>query len=137
MTIPEAGDYEFYIVADGGARLLLNGATSFENWQDVENLPADINRDGSVDFPDLVTVAQHYGSNTGLNTRDDGDISGDGGYTDGNVGFADLVLIAQTYGQKQSPQTFPVSADRIPATYTENQSIPFCPAPLKCRQFEV
>ncbi len=60
----------------------------------VDNTPfvlgGDVNRDRAVSFPDLVTVAQHYG-NAGSYAQ--GDLNGDG-----VVSFADLVLVAQNYG---------------------------------------
>jgi len=51
----------------------------------------DANLDGAVNFADLVTVAQHYGS-TGV-YWDTGDFD-----YDNSVGFSDLVAIAQNYG---------------------------------------
>jgi len=54
-------------------------------------LPGDINRDRSVNFNDLVILAQNYG--TGGKTAAQGDVKGDG-----NVDFNDLVILAQRYG---------------------------------------
>jgi hypothetical protein len=54
-------------------------------------LGADANLDGTVDFNDLVALAQHYNTTAGQLWS-----SGDFNY-DGNVNFADLVLLAQNY----------------------------------------
>ena len=52
-------------------------------------MPGDINRDGKVDFQDLVILAGHYGA---AGTFSDGDLNGDG-----SVGFDDLVIVARNY----------------------------------------
>ena len=54
-------------------------------------LPGDANRDGTVNFTDLLTLAQHYGK---AGTHDQGDFN-----ADGSVGFDDLLLLAQNYGR--------------------------------------
>ena len=51
----------------------------------------DANLDGTVNFTDLLLVAQHYGQ-TGANW-DQGDFTGDA-----SVGFPDLLALAQNYG---------------------------------------
>lgn len=55
-------------------------------------LKGDVDRNRSVGFSDLVTVAQHYGQSG--QTYDSGDLDGNG-----SVGFSDLVAIAQNYGK--------------------------------------
>jgi hypothetical protein len=56
-------------------------------------LPGDANRDGKVDFADLVAIAQHYGAQpTSDDPWTDGDFNGDG-----VIDFADLVALAQHY----------------------------------------
>jgi len=55
-------------------------------------IPGDVNQDGSVNFTDLLALAQHYGRQNAAIT--DGDFN-----LDGSVGFADLLLLAQNYGQ--------------------------------------
>lgn len=49
----------------------------------------DINRDGSLDFGDLLVIAQNYGKGGAFA---DGDLNGDGA-----IGFDDLLLLAQHY----------------------------------------
>lgn len=66
-------------------------------------LPGDLNDDGTVDFSDLLALAQNYGLASGA-TWALGDLN-----ADGSVDFADLLLLAQNYGQ---------TADVIPPTET-------------------
>lgn len=54
--------------------------------------PGDADRDGDVDFDDLVSLAQHYGEETGA-TWTLGDFTGNAA-----VNFDDLVQLAQAYG---------------------------------------
>lgn len=58
---------------------------------DYSPLPGDANLDGQVDFSDLLTLAQHYG--TAGATWEQGDCN-----ADGTVGFDDLLILAQHYG---------------------------------------
>lgn len=53
--------------------------------------PGDATLNGTVDFADLLTLAQHYGQPGGWES---GDFNGDG-----TVGFDDLLTLAQHYGQ--------------------------------------
>jgi hypothetical protein len=54
-------------------------------------LNGDANLDGTVDFNDLVALAQHYNTSAGQ-------LWSGGDFTyDGNINFADLVLLAQNY----------------------------------------
>lgn len=58
----------------------------------VPELPGDANDDGTVNFADLLTVAQNYGAHAAV--WEQGDFTGDG-----SVSFNDLLLLAQNYGQ--------------------------------------
>jgi len=83
-------------------------------------LAGDANRDRTVDFADLVVVAQNYGS-VGGHVWASGDFNGDG-----NVDFADLVALAQRYGSTLAAApaapapapifAAPVAAAAVPAT---------------------
>lgn len=53
--------------------------------------PGDVNDDGSVNFNDLLTLAQHYGH---PGSYPQGDLN-----FDGQVNFNDLLILAQHYGQ--------------------------------------
>lgn len=56
------------------------------------SLTGDVNHDAAVNFADLLTLAQNYGSKTA--TFAQGDLN-----YDGVVNFADLLILAQNYGQ--------------------------------------
>jgi ELWxxDGT repeat protein len=64
------------------------------------HLAADANRDGKVDFADLVVLAQNYGA------ADKSFESGDFTH-DGKVDFADLVVLAQRYNTALPPPAVP------------------------------
>jgi len=65
--------------------------------------PGDANLDGTVNFSDLVILAQHY-NQTGQSWTT-GDFDGDG-----VVNFSDLVLLAQNYGTVVNPPVPPSAA---------------------------
>jgi hypothetical protein len=84
------GDYTASMAAGAIADAAGNAsADSFSN--DFFVMAGDANRDRSVDFNDLVKLAQNYNT-TGGKTYADGDFTGDG-----NVDFNDLVILAQHY----------------------------------------
>ncbi len=58
-------------------------------------LRADFNGDFTVNFDDLLIIAQNYGASSAINA------SGDANY-DGVVDFSDLLITAQTYGTSLS-----------------------------------
>ena len=57
-------------------------------------LNGDADRDGTVDFDDLVTLAQNYGETGKTFSQGNFDFS-----LDGSVAFPDLVILAQRYGR--------------------------------------
>lgn len=69
-------------------------------------LIGDCNRDNSVNFTDLLTLAQHYGQPGNLLS---GDFDGDGSVT-----FSDLLALAQHYGQIGAGAAF--VAGQVPET---------------------
>jgi hypothetical protein len=102
------------LLADGQYRATLSGAGISDGagnamGSDVSFdfflLAGDVNRDGTVDFNDLVVLAQNYNT-TGGKTF----VQGDFNY-DGNVDFNDLVILAQRYnGGVPAAGAPPVSA---------------------------
>jgi len=66
--------------------------------------PGDANRDGSVDFNDLLIIAQNYGATSGA-VWDTGDFN-----DDDEVNFADLLTLSQHYGES-GLTTLPESFD--------------------------
>jgi len=96
--------------------------------------PADANHDGSVDFNDLVKLAQNYNVSDGTRTWEQGDFTGDG-----NVDFNDLVILAQHYnsslpdggGGSPTPAASPATAAAIIASVagTQTTTTPTPPAP--------
>ena len=62
-----------------------------ESGHDYLPLGGDINLDGTIDFSDLLTLAQHYGASNAA--WEQGDFN-----HDGRVDFADLLILAQNYG---------------------------------------
>ena len=74
-------------LVDGNRDSLPGGDYDF----DFFSLAGDANHDRSVDFNDLVKLAQNYNT-IGGKTYADGDFTGDG-----NVDFNDLVILAQHY----------------------------------------
>jgi hypothetical protein len=100
------GDYQAKLLATGvsdgnGLHPVADGVLDFFV------LGGDVNRDRSVDFNDLVILAQNY--NTSGQTYGQGDLTGDG-----SVDFNDLVLIAQSYNSALPPVTAPPALAEAP-----------------------
>jgi hypothetical protein len=90
---------------DGNGDSLPGGSFS----QDFFFLAGDANHDRSVNFADLVVVAQNYDS-PGPKTFAQGDFDGDG-----VVGFSDLVLVAQKYDTTLPADGAPVAGAPVNA----------------------
>ncbi|EGJ32855.1 protein of unknown function, DUF1349 [Moorena producens 3L] len=58
------------------------------------DLPADIDRNGTVDFADFLVLAYNYGNENV--TRSEGDLDGDG-----LVAFSDFIVLRDTFGQSK------------------------------------
>jgi arabinan endo-1,5-alpha-L-arabinosidase len=80
------------------------GETSAPSAALAVRLTGDINGDGTVGFPDLVLLAQHYNTSAGVM---EGDVNGDGA-----VNFTDLTLVAQNYNR--AALSFAVPARALP-----------------------
>jgi parallel beta-helix repeat protein len=88
-TLPD-GDYRATLNASRVANAI-GGSLVADVTLDFFELRGDANRDRTVDFQDLVILAQNYNTTGGM-TWSTGDFTGDGA-----VDFADLVAVAQDY----------------------------------------
>jgi hypothetical protein len=70
-------------------------------------LPGDTNADGTVNFTDLLTLAQHYGAGGADWQQGDFDASG-------TVDFSDLLTLAQHYGQSDASGGASAAASAVP-----------------------
>lgn len=92
---------------DGRYQLSIAGANDYTF--NFFRLTGDANQDATVNFSDLVIVAQNYGKTDSRLGWSDGDFTGDGA-----VSFADLVALAQNYGRILSPLPAPVIGLELP-----------------------
>jgi parallel beta-helix repeat protein len=88
------------------------------NFSTLPALPGDANRDGVVNFNDLLALAKNY--NATDKTWAEGDFNGDG-----VVNFNDLLLLAQRYGSPQGT----ASTAAVFAAVTSGTLAPSQPAP--------
>jgi subtilisin family serine protease len=98
--VPADGNYRATLLSNGirdSSNAALdgdgNGSPGGDFHLDFFLLRGDANRDRTVNFADLVVVAQNYGSSSGA-TWAQGDFDGDGA-----VNFNDLVTLAQMYNK--------------------------------------
>jgi hypothetical protein len=94
-SLPD-GDYRATLLAAGVTDVSGNALVNDYSLQFFV-LAGDANHDRTVDFNDLVRLAQNYNT-TGGKTWADGDFTGDG-----NVDFNDLVILAQRYNTTLPP----------------------------------
>ncbi|HQY87320.1 MAG TPA: hypothetical protein PK402_01590 [Tepidisphaeraceae bacterium] len=86
----ESSNWYFLVLSQNGSTSDQTNAVALSRTM-ANALPGDTNFDGIVNFADLLTVAQNYGTSSGSWwTRGDFDF-------DGAVNFSDLLLTAQNY----------------------------------------
>jgi fibronectin type 3 domain-containing protein len=92
--------YYYTITAVDGSADVQGGGESAPSAEAFASpyMPGDVNNDGSVNFADLLTLAQNYGRTSGV-TWAQGDLNGDG-----SVNFTDLLQLAQKYGTASAAQ---------------------------------
>jgi hypothetical protein len=142
-TIPDT-NYQVFIngqVVTDGSGNMLDGNGDGTGGDDFTGrtfaFTADANHDRTVDFNDLVKLAQNYNS-TGGKSFEEGDFN-----HDGNVDFNDLVLLAQRYNTSLAPpaaaqpvQAPPAAAASKPAPAPKlvAKSTPVKTAPVKAKE---
>jgi hypothetical protein len=113
--------------ADGRTDLTLIDVTSYArvllNTTGSPFIPGDTNRDGAVDFKDLVVVAQNYGKSGKDWTS--GDVTGDH-----LVSFADLVAVAQHYTSAPPAPSSPVFSPAVSAAMHTSPAKTIRPTPV-------
>jgi len=112
--------YYYVITAVDGSPGVQGGGESARSSEASASpyMTGDLNNDGSVNFTDLLALAQNYGRTSGA-TWAQGDLNGDG-----SVGFADLLLLAQNYGTTSAahpPAAADASTSTILATITRKK----------------
>ncbi|HEY7120662.1 MAG TPA: hypothetical protein VH475_29025 [Tepidisphaeraceae bacterium] len=82
--------------------------------------PGDANADGTIDFNDLVSLAQSYNVSDGQRRWSNGDFN-----YDGNVDFNDLVSLAQNYNTSgiQGAPAIPGAPDGFAADWSAAQAV--------------
>jgi hypothetical protein len=87
--------YTFTTLADGGARVFVDGKLVVDAWSDVGQIQGDANRDGYVNTPDFNLF---YANLNGYGGWEQGDFSGDG-----YVGFNDYQRMQVGWLKSQLP----------------------------------
>jgi hypothetical protein len=89
------GNYTISVYAEIVLNETNTANNNFTGGNVIVTVPGDINGDFKVELPDLVLLAQAYGSKPGApNWNPNADID-----SNGIVGLPDLVILAQHYGQ--------------------------------------
>lgn len=89
---------------------VLDSSFNFSNVQVYAThpvLPGDTNANGTVDFADLLTLAQNYGQTNADWQQGDFDASG-------SVSFSDLLTLAQHYGQSDGTAAAHATSSPVP-----------------------
>lgn len=102
------GNYQLSLAAGSATDGVGNAITAQWNY-DFSFLNTDFDRSGSVDFGDLLLLAQRYGQQ---GTRFS---SGDADYN-GTTNFSDLLMLAQRYGTSLSTVSSRASGETVGAT---------------------
>ena len=118
------GNYHADLSAAGITDLAGNPLAS-DGLLDFFILTGDVNHDRSVSFPDLLTLAQHFGQPGNFG-------AGDVNY-DGTVNFSDLLLLAQNFGHSL-PAPAAAAASATLAAAADGQSPGDLLTALKARQ---
>jgi titin len=87
--------YTFTTLADGGARVFVDGKLVVDAWSDVGQIQGDANRDGYVNTPDFNLF---YANLNGYGGWEQGDFTGDG-----SVGFGDYQAMQVGWLKSQLP----------------------------------
>jgi rhamnogalacturonan endolyase len=111
------GNYRATLAA-GSVADAVGNAMATDYSLDFYVLAGDANRDRTVDFNDLVRLAQNYNT-TGGKTFGDGDFN-----YDGAVDFNDLVLLAQRYNAGLSASALPALAASFGTTAAKVRTPP-------------
>jgi hypothetical protein len=99
-----------------------DGVTGDDFVYNFHQLAGDANRDGAVNFNDLVPFAQNYNT-PGGKTWAQGDFTGDG-----KVDFADMVKIAQNYNKSLPGAAAPIAGAGL--SFAEVMAAAFAPAAM-------
>ena len=101
---------------------IFNGTVDIGAYEFGASLLGDADRDGKVDFADLVLVARHFGMTSA--TWSDGDFN-----NDGSVGFDDLLIVARNYGASAAAPQAAIDAPSLGRPASLSPAAPDAPSP--------
>ena len=101
---------------------IFNGTVDIGAYEFGASLLGDADRDGKVDFADLVLVARHHGMTSA--TWSDGDFN-----NDGSVGFDDLLIVARNYGESAAAVQAATDAPSFGRPASLSPASPDAPSP--------